>query len=240
MNCLEDRNSQFLICRSLYQERRILRSWGWNWQSMQDSFLSLWMNKCLEWVNDRHLWNPGVFSYAMIPPCCPYSKFFSFIVTSIVYASVHYRFEDRKRLVSWDETLVPLNSSWPRLSKNHDHHPKKTNRSAWRCIWRYRFKGRVWNCQILNQVVQSQLFTSFWNRFHQWLSDIELNQISVFSASYPRINPCFTAGKQIRVRNWHATRGHRKTTIFTSIVHVDHIPFLFLEWLVQLSECFNF
>jgi hypothetical protein len=27
----------------------------------------LWMNKCLERVNDRHFWNPGVFSYTMIP-----------------------------------------------------------------------------------------------------------------------------------------------------------------------------
>jgi hypothetical protein len=25
------------------------------------------MNKCLERVNDRHFWNPGVVSYAMIP-----------------------------------------------------------------------------------------------------------------------------------------------------------------------------
>jgi hypothetical protein len=30
-------------------------------------FLSLRMNKCLERVNGRHFWNPGVFSYAMIP-----------------------------------------------------------------------------------------------------------------------------------------------------------------------------
>ncbi len=49
-------------------------------------FLSLWMNKFLERVNDRHLWNPGVFSYAMIPRCRPNSRFFFFIVTSIVYA----------------------------------------------------------------------------------------------------------------------------------------------------------
>jgi hypothetical protein len=29
MNCLGDWNSQFLICRSIYQKSRILRSWGW-------------------------------------------------------------------------------------------------------------------------------------------------------------------------------------------------------------------
>jgi hypothetical protein len=42
------------------------------------------MNKCLERVNDRHFWNPVVFSYAMIPRCCPQSRVF-FIVASIVY-----------------------------------------------------------------------------------------------------------------------------------------------------------
>jgi hypothetical protein len=39
----------------------------------------------------------------------------------------------------------------------------------------------------------------------------------LFSASYPRINPSFTVGKQIEVLK--LSRGHRKTTIFTSIVH---------------------
>ncbi len=48
------------------------------------------------------------------------------------------------------------------------------NRSARRRIWRYRFLAGVWNCHILNQVVESQLFTSLWNRFHQWLSGNEI------------------------------------------------------------------
>ncbi len=39
-------------------------------------FLSLRMNKCLERVNDRHFWNPGVFSYAIIPRCRPNSRVF--------------------------------------------------------------------------------------------------------------------------------------------------------------------
>ncbi len=34
------------------------------------------MNKCLERVNDRHFWNPGVFSYAMMPRCRHNSSFF--------------------------------------------------------------------------------------------------------------------------------------------------------------------
>ncbi len=54
---------------------------------MQDSFLSLRMNMCLGRVNDRHFWNPGVFGYAMIPRCRPNSRFFFFIVTSIVYGT---------------------------------------------------------------------------------------------------------------------------------------------------------
>ncbi len=52
-----------------------------DWQCMQDIFfffLSLRMNKCLERVNGRHFWNPRVFSYEMIPRCCPNSRFFFF------------------------------------------------------------------------------------------------------------------------------------------------------------------
>jgi hypothetical protein len=55
---------------------------------MQDSFLILRMNKCLERVNDRHFWNPGVFSYAMIPRRHPNSRVFFFIVASIVHACI--------------------------------------------------------------------------------------------------------------------------------------------------------
>jgi hypothetical protein len=78
---------------------------------------------------------------------------------------------------------------------------KKNEPFARRCIWRYCSKAGVWKCQILNQVVDSQFFTSLWNRYHQWLSDISLNQISAFSASVSRISPCFTAGKHIWARN---------------------------------------
>jgi hypothetical protein len=42
-------------------------------------FLSLRMNKGLERVNDRHFWNPGVSSYAMIPRCRPNSRVFFFL-----------------------------------------------------------------------------------------------------------------------------------------------------------------
>ncbi len=50
--------------------------------------LSLRMNKCFERVNDRHFWNPAVFSHAIIPRCRPNPKNI-FIVASIVYVS-HY------------------------------------------------------------------------------------------------------------------------------------------------------
>jgi hypothetical protein len=36
------------------------------------------MNKCLERVNGRHFWIPGVSSYAMIPRCRPNSRVFFF------------------------------------------------------------------------------------------------------------------------------------------------------------------
>jgi hypothetical protein len=70
--------------------------------------------------------------------------------------------------------------------------------STRRCLWRYRFWAGVWDCPILHEVVdESQLITYLWYIYHQWLPDIELNQISAFSASYSRIDPSFTAGKQI-------------------------------------------
>jgi hypothetical protein len=39
-----------------------------------------------------------------------------------------------------------------------------------------------------------------------------------FFSFFSRINPRFTAGKRIGAWNRHATHGHKKTTIFTSIV----------------------
>jgi hypothetical protein len=82
----------------------------------------LWMNKCLERVNDRHFWNPGVFSYAMIPRCRPNSRVFFFHCQSIVYASwQHYgavwlytvdaTIEKKNRRVS-AKILVSMSSWW--------------------------------------------------------------------------------------------------------------------------------
>jgi hypothetical protein len=67
--------------------------------------------------------------------------------------------------------------------------------------------------------VESQLFTALWNRYHQWLPDIELIQIRLFPASYAKINPRFTAGMRSGVVTCQSTRGHRKTTTVASIVY---------------------
>ncbi len=67
--------------------------------------------------------------------------------------------------------------------------------------------------------MESELFTSSCNRcHHQWLSDIEPMEISVFSASYFIVNHCFAADKRIVVLNCHLTCGNQKTIIFTTIV----------------------
>jgi hypothetical protein len=53
--------------------------------------------------------------------------------------------------------------------------------------------------------------------------------VSAFSSSFSRINPCFTAGKRIGVWNCHATYGHQKTTIFTTIVYERESPNFFIS-----------
>jgi hypothetical protein len=53
---------------------------------------------------------------------------------------------------------------------------------------------------------------AFWHRAHpSW-------QV-LLPASYTRIKPCFTAGKRIGVGNCHATCGHQRKGILTSIVY---------------------
>jgi hypothetical protein len=44
-------------------------------------------------------------------------------------------------------------------------------------------------------------------------------KLLLFSASYPKLKHCLTAGKEIGISNCHATRGHRKLANFTSIVY---------------------
>jgi hypothetical protein len=98
---------------------------------------------------------------------------------------------------------VLLDKAWLPLSENHDHHPKKKKKvPSRRCICWYRFQlAGVQNCKILYSVV-------------------DLHYDECFSASYSRNRPCLiTAGNQVWGLNCHATCGHWKTTIFTSIVY---------------------
>jgi hypothetical protein len=49
-------------------------------------------------------------------------------------------------------------------------------------------KPGIWNGEILNQVVESRLFTSaLWNRCLHWLSDVELIRKSNFSLHLPEL-----------------------------------------------------
>jgi hypothetical protein len=70
-------------------------------------------------------------------------------------------------------SLVTLDRYWLPHSENHNLNlqHRKTKGSARRCIWRYHFSARVWNCQIPNQVVESQLFNSLWNKQHEGFPD---------------------------------------------------------------------
>ncbi len=137
----------------------------------------------------------------------------------LLYAAPDYRCENRKIGELRSDIAAILDRSWVPFSVNPDNHPTKTNRSAKRGIWGYHFQARVWNCQILNHVVESQFVTSWWNRYRQWLSGIKLNQSTNFSVLLQDYNPCSTAGKQIGVWYCHAACEHPKTTLFTSIVY---------------------
>jgi hypothetical protein len=44
---------------------------------------------------------------------------------SLQQTNIDYRCEDRKRLASWEATLVPLDRSWLPHSENPDHHSQK-------------------------------------------------------------------------------------------------------------------
>jgi hypothetical protein len=73
---------------------------------------------------------------------------------------------------------------------------------------------------MLNQVVESQLFTSLWkNTPNGFLTLSSIIQVLFSPYSHSRIYNCFITGKRIEVWNCHATCGHRKTIIFTSRVY---------------------
>jgi hypothetical protein len=63
----------------------------------------------------------------------------------------------------------------------------------------------------------------------------------LFSASDSSINTRFTAGKPVGVWDCHASRGHQKTTIFTSIVYgfCWLLNFLFCPQVAYLPKAWN-
>ncbi len=107
---------------------------------------------------------------------CEYNcKLFIWIVKRI-----DWRCENIKQVSEWKATFVPFDRSWLPLSENPDHHPPQNEPFSQKMHLKIPLLSGVWNCQILNQVVESQLFTSSWNRFHQWLPEIKLIQTSAF------------------------------------------------------------
>lgn len=104
---------------------------------------------------------------------------------------------------------------------NPDPQPWRTNRSARKSIWSYRFKVRVSKLSIPKLGCRVDLSfpllcevnptNDFWQ---------DLIQNSAFSSFFLVINPCFATGKHIWVWNCHATLGHWETFIVTCIVYV--------------------
>ncbi len=91
MNCLEDRNPHFLICRSIYQKRRILTSWGWGltiqsaWRGLMTGIFGILESSAMQWYQDvaptqeffshRRIyslwsWRPEAHDFSVSPSLC--------------------------------------------------------------------------------------------------------------------------------------------------------------------------
>jgi hypothetical protein len=99
--------------------------------------------------------------------------------------------------------------------------PQKMNRSARTCIQSYPLLTRVGTWQFLKHDAEPRVFTFLWNRYHQWLADIELIQISTyfFWLLIPKWTCVSLLESKAGVGTWHSTRGHAKSTIVASIVY---------------------
>jgi hypothetical protein len=115
------------------------------------------------------------------------------------------------------------------------------NPSARRCIWRYHLQAVVWDCQILNQVVESQLFTSLWNGNHRRISDVKLIQvISAFQLLLP--------GLTLLSHCWRANRGlissrYSRTPDNDHLHNKDHLHIFKVYGSTEpttLRDCFSF
>jgi hypothetical protein len=76
---------------------------------------------------------------------------------------------------------LPLGMSWLRLTKNPDHHTKKDKPFSQKMHLKIPLSRRVRNCETLDPAAEFQIFTSLWSRYHQWLPETELIQVSAFS-----------------------------------------------------------
>jgi hypothetical protein len=96
---------------------------------------------------------------------------------------------------------VPLDRSFIH-SKNADHLCKKKKNQLFsqdEPHVKIPLSSRVWMCQILDQVEESQVFPYFFaNRYQQWLHAIELIQISAFfQLPSPRLTPISLVEKEL-------------------------------------------
>ncbi len=93
-----------------------------------------------------------------------------------------YRCDDGKKLASQEAILVSLDRSWLPLSENANFRPspKKNELFSQDMHSKLPTLDRVETCQFLKHDVEPRVFTFMWNRYHQWLVDTELIQISAF------------------------------------------------------------
>ncbi len=144
-----------------------------------------------------------------------------------------YRCEDREKFgelrcnIGW---LVTLHNFWLALKDNHGHPPNKKKKKkepfSHEIHLNHRFQAGIWNFQTLNQVVESQLFTSSWYRCHQLSSDINYIQMSTFYSSSTPVSLMRTVGV------WQLTLPLNSRTPENDHLHVYSLSLSFLViWL---------
>jgi hypothetical protein len=136
---------------------------------------------------------------------------------------IDYRCEDRRKVGKNQEaTLMLLDRSWSLCKENPNHHPQKTNRSARRCIskvpllsWSLKLSNPKPGCRISALCFRVKKIPPLasWHQDHS----VEC----FFLLLIPKLTPVFLCWKAVGVGDCHATLGHRKTIIFTSIAHAS-------------------
>jgi hypothetical protein len=140
-----------------------------SWEQVQAFFLSFLPASALD-----HLSQPSINHTVHICGHARSYRWYHMRRTSIYRRElIDYRCEDKKNVLRGNISslkkffTLSFRKPWSSLSQEmHLNIPL--------------LRHGVWNHQILNQVLDSHLFTSLWNIYHQWLSAIKLNQMSVF------------------------------------------------------------